>query len=153
MAPRFDWFVRPGVGIGPIELGMSAAAVEQLVSLPRRESERGGIRFLYFEGLTVVLQGGCVSMVVAEPSSMAQLEGSTDIRVGMSYKALADSLPAALSYDDEEGLWRSEVYEGVLFEIARPAEPGEEPIDPPFVPELHDVTRPETAVVRRMFVQ
>ena len=148
-----DWIVRPGIGVGAIELGMSAPDVERVAGPPLRRSERGGFESRYFAAMTVGLLWDRVTMVVAEPSSSARLESDHDVRLGMAYAELRDALSTELCYDEEEGLWRSDAHEGVLFEIARSADPGEEPIDPPLVPELYDITRPDTAVLRRMFVQ
>ncbi len=148
-----DWIVRPGIGVGVVELGMSAADVERLAGSPLRRSERGGFESLYFAAMTVGLVCGRVTMVVAEPASFARLKSDHDLHIGMAYAELRDALTTELRYDEEEGLWRSDAHEGVLFEIARPADPGEEPIDPPLVPELYDITRPDAALLRRMFVQ
>jgi len=153
MSGMTDLIVRPGVGIGSVELGMSAADVERAAGAPLRRRERGGFETLYFASMTVGIHGEGVRMVVAEPASSARLESPDAVRLGMAVSALADALGADLLYEEEEGLWRSDAHEGVLFEIARPADPGEEPIDPPLVPELYEITRPETAVLRRMFVQ
>lgn len=153
MSEVTDQTVRPGIGIGAVELGMSAAEVERVAGSPLRRTERGGFESLYFASMTVGILCERVTMVVAEPASSARLEGVDNVRLGMAYTELREALRAALRYDEEEGLWRSEAHQGVLFEIARPAEPGEEPLDPPLVPELYDITRPAAAVLRRMFVQ
>lgn len=153
MSGATNLMVRPGIGIGAVELGMSAAEVERVAGSPLRRTERGGFESLYFASVTVGILCEQVTMVVAEPASSARLQGVPSVQVGMAYAELREALRTDLSYDEEEGLWRSDAHEGVLFEIARPADPGEEPIDPPLIPELYDISRPEAAVLRRMFVQ
>lgn len=153
MTIPIKWEVTPGFAIGPVELGMLESDIVRVAGIPLRTSERSGVRTLYFEAVTVVLVRDSVSTIVAEPPSGAEVIGSSSIRVGMPFEELQPHVRSALEYDDEEGLWRSGAQEGLLLELARHADPGEEALDPPFVPEQYDMTRPEMAVVRRIFVQ
>lgn len=153
MTEVVDWIVRPGIGVGAVELGMSSDAVRQAVGPSLRRSVRGEFELLYFEAITVGLMRGRVTMTVAEQASLARLEDHSTVRVGVPFTELQHALDEPLHYVEEEGLWSSAAHGGVLFEIARPADPGEEPVDPPLVPELYNITRPSVAVLRRMFVQ
>jgi hypothetical protein len=147
------WNVSPGTAIGPIELGMSESDVERAAGPPLSTSERSIVRTLRYGVVTVILVSGSVTTIVAEYESEAEVVGLAPIRVGMPFSELRYEIGTDLLYDDEEGLWRVPGRDGLLLEVARPAEHWEQPIDPPFVPEQYEVTRPELALVHRIFVQ
>jgi hypothetical protein len=52
------------------------------------------------------------------------------------------------TYGEDEGLWASSGALGLWYELARPPHAGEQPIDPPLVPELYEVLNRAEAHVR-----
>ncbi|MGH8992692.1 MAG: hypothetical protein ACRDZ7_14385 [Acidimicrobiia bacterium] len=107
------------------------------------------MRFLEFGAVTVALVDGRAAMLIAErPDAGITPAG---VSVGLPWTLLASRFDD-LRYDEDEGLWCSDQERGAWYEVARQPRPDEHPIDPPLVPEQYDVTDPERASVRRIFV-
>lgn len=146
------WRVQPGAAVGPLVLGMTEPEVREAIGAPMSVQRRGGMTTLDHGFVAVMLLDGVVTMIVIDLDAQIEI-GGNGIRPGMPLRDLVSHLGSPLTYDEEEGLWCSADTEGVWFEIARPADVGEDPIDPPYVPEQYDISRPESALVRRIFVQ
>lgn len=146
-----NWEVEPGASVGPVTLGMTEVEVRRSMGAPLSTRERSGMTTLDYDIVTVMLLEDVVTMIVIEFG--APIEVAVGIKTGVSLAELQSKLRESLVYDEEEGLWRSAEVKGVWYEICRPAQDGEEPIDPPYVPEQYDISQPERAVVRRVFVQ
>ena len=105
--------------------------------------------FLNYPGLVITLYDGSVNMLVVESSAV----GSTaaGVSVGISWRNL-QRIAGSVIYDGDQGLWRSAEEPGIWYELARPLQEGEEPIDPPLVAEQYEVLDPAHSVVRRIYV-
>lgn len=138
-----------GHSIGGVGLGDSQADVIRVLGQPLTTREKGASVFLEYDGLTVLLLDGSVFNLIAETPSCGRTK--TGIRVGTSWmdlKRLSDDV----EFDEEEGSWFSPSEPGVWYQVVRPAHDFEEPLDPPYVPEMYLVSDEDGAFVRRMFV-
>ncbi|MGH8990641.1 MAG: hypothetical protein ACRDZ7_03845 [Acidimicrobiia bacterium] len=107
------------------------------------------MRFLEFGAVTVAVVNGRAAMPIAERADAGMTPAG--VAMGLPWKLLASGFDD-LRYDENEGLWYSGQERGAWYEVARPPRGDEHPIDPPLVPEQYDVTDPERAIVRRIFV-
>ncbi|MGB3410199.1 MAG: hypothetical protein WBA45_03300 [Microthrixaceae bacterium] len=152
MTDGLGWNVRPGESVGPLVLGMPEEEVTHAIGEPMSRKNRREMTSLDYGFITIMLFQGVVTMIVIEMNAQIEV-AECGIKPGALVRDLVSFLESPLTYDQEEGLWRSADLEGLWFEVARPAEAGEDPIEPPYVPEQYDITRPESALVRRVFVQ
>ena len=141
--------ITPNASIGWFKLDATESQIRRFAGEPDHERKREGIRFLFYDQLTVGLFKGQDTMLIAE----SPLAGETPkgIKVGTSWDALTRQL-GPMEYDEENGLWYSHHERGLWFEVVRPSRPDESPIDPPFVPEQYEVNDPDQATVRRIYV-
>ena len=63
--PRHDWIIEPTGRLGPIHLGSTRVAVVDALGHPVRSRQSEPLEFLEYGDLTVMLNSGVVSMVVA----------------------------------------------------------------------------------------
>lgn len=132
-----------------VSLGDSEPAVLRVLGAPNAYRGTEGYRFLEYDDLTVVLLDDSVFMLIAEsPACGRTPEG---IEVGAPWLQLVDLL-GNVEYDEEEGLWASASHPGLWYEVVRPAHSYEQPLDPPYVPELYSVANDRVAHVRRVYV-
>lgn len=148
--PEQNWVIVPGVSVGPIALGMSESEVRAALGKPTESRSRDGMLTLSYGSLRVFCLHGLVSMIVCELGS--PVEGPHGVTAGMTWMDASRRL-GELTFDEEEALWFAPDQPGILYDIARPMAPGEQPVNPPYVPELYEVSEPDTAIVRSIFVQ
>lgn len=132
-----------------VNLGNSEREVLQVLGEPNASHGEDSYQFLEYEHVTVVLLDGSVFMLIAESPSCGSTKAG--IKVGTSWRHLVESL-GEVEYDEEEGLWASPAHPGVWFEVVRPARSYEQPLDPPYVPELYAIADDHLAHVRRIYV-
>lgn len=139
----------PGFSMGGVRLGDSMPDVLQALGKPHATREKESHLFMEYDNLTVILLEESVFTLIAETPSCGQtVEG---IAVGTTWRQVAELLDD-VEYDEEEGLWVSPSRPGIWYEIVRPARSNEQPLDPPYVPELYAVADERSAHVRRIFV-
>ena len=132
-----------------VSLGDSESDVARVLGSPSVSDCRESHLFLEYPDLTVVLRDDLVFMLIAEsPACGRTPEG---VSVGATWPQLSELL-GDVEYDEEEGLWASCSRPGVWYEVVRPAHSFEQPLDPPYVPELYSVSDGRLAHVRRIFV-
>jgi hypothetical protein len=132
-----------------VNLGNSERDVLRLLGEPNASRGEETYHFLEYEDVTVVLLDNSVFMLIAESPACGSTKAG--IKVGMSWRQLVESL-GDVEYDEEEGLWASASHPGVWYEVVRPARSYEQPLDPPYVPELYAVADDHLAHVRRIYV-
>ncbi|MEA3502003.1 MAG: hypothetical protein U9R47_04455 [Actinomycetota bacterium] len=144
-----DETILPGSSMCGVSLGDSKPDVLRVLGAPNASQIKESHQFLEYEDLTVVLLDDSVFMLIAEsPACGRTPEG---IKVGAPWRQLVESL-GDVEYDEEEGLWASASHPGVWYEVVRPAHSYEQPLDPPYVPELYSVGDDRVAHVRRVYV-
>jgi len=144
--------IEPGLAIGRLRLGMSREEVLAICGTPVRVRGRQpeALTILDFGLMRVGLNGWVATMLIAEDATAG--ETSDGIRVGASWARLV-AIRGEPTYDAEEtGSWVDALEPGIWYDIARPVQPGEETIDPPFRGERLFVEDPEHAFVRRIYV-
>jgi hypothetical protein len=116
---------------------------------PPRTSQRNGITFFYYDDITVGFEDGSVSMVIAESTSSAQTE--IGITVGMKWLDLQRIL-GDLVYVENAGLWSSPNLPGIYYEICKTESNGESASRDLLVDELYEITNPNRAFIRRIYI-
>jgi hypothetical protein len=134
--------------VGDATIGMTLEDVTAALGEPLSVRE-GEDAVVDYPGLQVTLYEGHVHMLIVESPTVGQTE--LGVSVGMSWKDLKRRV-GPLEYDEENGLWISKRTPGIWYEVARPPRDYEEPIDPPFVTEVYEISDPKNAVVRRIYV-
>ena len=132
-----------------LRLGMTPEAVQRILGDPQGRRGGDGIIFLEYPGIVVSLYDGVANMLIVDAAEIGATEAGAF--AGMPFREL-ERLVGELVFGEGEGLWTSVETEGLWYEIARPSREGEEPIDPPLCSEVHAITDPERAVVRRIYV-
>lgn len=139
----------PSFSMCGVRLGDSESEVRRVLGDPMSSRGEPAVLFLEYASITVALLDESVHMLIAEPSFTG--ETPEGLSVGTSWERVIETLED-VEYSEDEGLWFSPRHPGVWYEIARPAQGFEQPLDPPFESEHHEVSQPQNAFVRRMFV-
>lgn len=139
----------PKVGLAGLAIGQPRDQVIGQLGIPQEKKEAEVLSFLEYPGLTVCLENDQISMLIAEYG----YEGKTPdgSYVGMTWLELKSKY-SELKFDVENDLWVVPGLDGVWFDIARPAQQGEDPIRPPYVSEVYEVIDEEHAFVRSIYV-
>jgi hypothetical protein len=144
--------IEPGLAIGRLRLGMSREEVLAICGTPVRVRGRQpeALTILDFGLMRVGLNGWVATMLIAEDATAG--ETSDGIAVGSSWARLV-AVRGEPTYEIEEtGSWVDALEPGIWYDIARPLQPGEETLDPPFGGEHQVIEDPEHAFVRRIYV-
>ncbi len=149
MSRSKGWLIVPG-SVGPVVLGDLSTDVRFALGEPVSVTKAGTFENYLYGDISVTFQSGRVSMVVSELESEAAT--SSGIVTGCGLSELIAAV-GEIAYEEEEGLWQAEGDVTIFYELVRWQRSGEEAINPPYVPELFEISEPDDAIVLRIFVQ
>lgn len=133
-----------------VVIGDSEPTVHQKLGVPKSVRQRApGYAIQEWQNLSIAFDLGSAVMLIAEDPTVGQTKAG--IAVGATWRDLEQAC-GPVTFDAEQSLWTSPLEPGIWYEVVRPALPTEQPLDPPFVDEVYEVTDPGHAHVRRIYV-